>query len=177
MASYKWVTREQSTATWREVGVPAPPRHQPEPTQREESGTRRPGRAEHLAASGSLLPPSEWANSPTSQDEMAGGGRGSRRRRPGLGRSKAQCRAHTRPSEGTCPPAGQAPAAGSTCGRRGSLGAVSADAPPPHTTTPASPLPGRLPVDPVLAASGCQGTSCCPRAWHQSCCSWQGPVS
>lgn len=85
--------------------------------------------------------------------------------------------AHTRPSEGTCPPAGQAAAAGSTCGSRGSLGAVSADAPPPHTTTPASLLPGRLPVDPVLAASGCQGTSCCPRAWHHSRCSWQGPVS
>lgn len=56
------------------------------------------------------------------------------------------------------------PIISTACGSRGSLGAPPADVSPLHNS-PALP-PGRLPADSVLTASGCQGTSCCPRAWH-----------
>lgn len=86
-----------------------------------------------------------------------------------------QARAHPEPSEGARRPAGPASAAGTTCGSGSSPVHYSAGAPPSHNSSTSLP-PGSLPINSVLTASGCQGPSCCPSAWHSTHCSWQGPI-
>lgn len=100
---------------------------------------------------------------------------------PGAGvlsrHSKAQERIVTLP--GVCRATRrQLPSRGSVaapCVAAGSRGADPAEPLPCSHSLP--PSPGSLPTDSARAASGCQGTSCCPSAWHSPHCSWQGPVS
>lgn len=178
----KSVTSERPTAQLREVGVPAPQLHKPEPTQRKTGhGSKGEQRTWPLTVT-RFSSPAQGLSSPPHRTRQPGqslygvGGRGLLVEASGLGRSKAQCHAYAQPSEGTCPPVGPATAAG--VWKQGLSGYIFCRCPSPaHNSSTSSLHPGRLPGDSVLTASGCQGTSCCPRAWHYTCCSWQGRVS